>query len=168
MVCYPYQSVFYFCFHWKLDINSSYAIPLVSDAGERLQWNLIPVKSLFILRSKGGWGGNEHTHKHPKRPIILTDYLACIRVVVTSIHIVSPVTILFTFTSIMYLPCGRKHQHNSGEHKGYSQRCPKYHPWPLGQCGAAVINGYVTLALSHFSGYWCHWTLSIFFLPTLH
>lgn len=60
--CYPYQSVFYFCFHWKLDINGSYAIPLVSDTGERLQWNLTPVKSLFILPSIG------NTHTQTNRP----------------------------------------------------------------------------------------------------
>lgn len=38
-------------------------IPLVSDTGERLQWNLTLVKSLFILRGVH-MNTHPHTYKH--------------------------------------------------------------------------------------------------------
>jgi len=152
MVCYPYRTVFYFCFHWKLDING-YAIPLVSDTGGRLQWNLTLFKSLFILRGVGT--GN--TWIHTNRPIILTvpltlssQYLYC--------FFVSPSTIVYweektKFMSILYLSGGRKTSHS----KWSSEWFPVRHLCPLGQCGAAVINGNVTLTLSHFIGRWRQW-----------
>lgn len=159
MVCYPYQSVFYFCFHWKLDINGSDAIPLVSDTGERLQWNLTPFKIIIHTTQRRDGGTHEHTHKK-------TNYPHC------SFNLIFPVFILFLrfprppssvartkqkFMSILYLSCGRKKTPHS---KWCSQWCPEQRPCPLGPCGAAVINGCVTLTLSHFSGRWRRWPLS--------
>ena len=60
---------------------------------------------------------------------------------------------------MLYLFCGRKHTDVTA---GWcSQWCPKHIPLSIRpQCGAAVINGRVTLTLSHFSGRWRQWPLS--------